>query len=560
LCTILTIFQSLDDAFSITHPTFLWIFRMTSNWRSISSLIPAMRDHLTKSGMRTRFGTENSATYINEQGTPIKNYSFIFRELFCTAAADLAADLHEPLEDSGMMFDEIIRTGQPGQAHSKGSRRRASSVVVDIEGDGMGKGQLLFLVRIANRAHAERLIKVGYRFAPIPSVAPLLAATFQIPRRDFTRYMEIMRDYGADFHILEPGVHLAFFAVRASMVAGFDILARKDSRNQIPTMQLPFDYLEEWQVEFLQTMDAFNVAMMLKYLAGTTQKAKASRERLFAHQLRVTLETLKEEIDDPLFNDASLNAKPVLAPCRGDTNNSRPGSAALIAFSMIVPIHARAPGKKLEYRPLNFFKLQQHCYKNSPDHDIFAKRVYREFASELDLGSRTNVHHLPRTPFLWGSKRSADKGNGKKQGVTDYFGNVMIQALPISPPAEAARRASSIGTVFNRRGSRRADNTSEQTLIDNMSGQDKPFDVIPESSETVVNAKDSGVGGNAGSFSPMNYGTMSPGQIEMGQLKPPSSPNPLQTPSSVHSAATIDDGELPSYVDELFKACIQRRN
>jgi hypothetical protein len=131
---MLTIFQSLDDAFSITHPTFLWIFRMTSNWRSISSLIPDMRDHLTKSGMRTRFGTENSATYINEQGTPIKNYSFIFRELFCTAAADLAADLHEPLEDSGMMFDEIIRTGQPSQAHSKGSRNRASSVVVDIEG------------------------------------------------------------------------------------------------------------------------------------------------------------------------------------------------------------------------------------------------------------------------------------------------------------------------------------------------------------------------------------------------------------------------------------------
>lgn len=67
----------------------------------------------------------------------------------------------------------------------------------------MGKGQLLFLVGKAGRCEAEHLQGAGYRFATLSNVVPILAASMQVSRHDFTRRFDNMRDYVSDPHMLD---------------------------------------------------------------------------------------------------------------------------------------------------------------------------------------------------------------------------------------------------------------------------------------------------------------------------------------------------------------------
>jgi hypothetical protein len=160
----------------------------------------------------------------------------------------------------------------------------------------------------------------------------------------------------------------------------------KDAKNQLPTMQLPFDKFEDWQIDYLKTMDSMNVIAIMKALSKATQSTSPSqREQQFAKYVLQTIEALKEEGEDPIFNDAMLIADPIRAPCRGASEDSPPDVATLITFRIMVPIHSRAPGRKLIFTPLNFFKMRQHVYKNSRDHEVFARKVYREFAPALEL-------------------------------------------------------------------------------------------------------------------------------------------------------------------------------
>jgi hypothetical protein len=149
----------------------------------------------------------------------------VFRELFCVAAGDLADDLKQPLDRMGVLYDEITLTGQ-GAVKGK---KIAAAADLDIEGLCSGKWQLLFLVDAVNRREAEHLQSAGFRFATLSFVIPLMATTLQVSAPAFSRRVEILREYAAEDHMLAPGVHLAIFAIRASLGAGrhgFDILAR----------------------------------------------------------------------------------------------------------------------------------------------------------------------------------------------------------------------------------------------------------------------------------------------------------------------------------------------
>jgi hypothetical protein len=346
-----------------------------------------MRNHLNHMSMMkgSRPGTKGAELSLtDDNGGPIEDYSIIFRELFCVAAADLAEQLDEPLENVGVLFDEIFSTGQTSKSKRKG-RRSPPQSSVDIERDGkslpqFGRGQLLFLTRHANPREAERLQAAGFRFATIPNIADILARSMQIHCNNLTQRLTTMREYTNEAHILEPGVHMACFVIRASVHSGFDVLVRKDARNQLPTMQLPLKSLDSWQLNYLSQLDGMSVQTCLNFLrtkAATPLLPK--NEQIFTAQLHDTLTVLRDEIDDPLFQDAVLIAKPVSAPCRGLNEDAHPGQAQLIALHLITPIHSRALDQKLEFTPISFFKMQQHVYKNSPDHAVFARKIHREF-------------------------------------------------------------------------------------------------------------------------------------------------------------------------------------
>ncbi|RAL65341.1 hypothetical protein DID88_000909 [Monilinia fructigena] len=125
-------------------------------------------------------GGKDEVSLVDSDGDLIKDYSIVFRELFCIAAADLANDLHIPMEKLGPLYDDVIGTGQkiPLSAiiksrvaiisdltekligdikHKiKGGRRVIRRPRKDIEKDaGAGTGQLLFLVKKVQRREAE---------------------------------------------------------------------------------------------------------------------------------------------------------------------------------------------------------------------------------------------------------------------------------------------------------------------------------------------------------------------------------------------------------------------
>jgi hypothetical protein len=335
-----------------------------------------------------------------------------------------------------------------------------------------------------------------------------------------------MREFAREAPILEAGAHLALFAVRASMANGFDILARKDARNQLPTMQLPFDTWETWQSDYLKIMDTQTVSVCMKQLNKSARAAATPpKEKKFAAEVLHTLEALKDEIEDTFFNDATLVAKPIEAPCRGLTENSPPGMATLIVFRLVIPIQSRAPGKKLDFTPLVFFKLQQHVYKNSRDHDVFARRAYREFAPILNLSGRPSVA----------------AARCQEQHMLDAEDSAMTTMPPKSPGGRSMRG-------FFRRGSRqdarmKGDNSSEKNLVD-VHSEDQGMGGIMVSQEVSIDVANRPT-------SRVNYDDKKPVGIELTEMR--------NNPKTGVVSQVSKEEETPSYVDELFKIAIQTR-
>ena len=382
--------------------------RTTYNWKSVKELIPAMRKHLIASGLKTRFGAESD--FMNDEGTPVKDYHLVFRELFCTAAADLADDLHQPLEKLGIMFDEIISTDQKPKQNRFMVDKRTSSVDLerdDIELEAIGKGQLLFLIRNVDQHEADRLQGAGYRFADPVHLIPILGALFRIRRADLQARLNEMYHYSTSNKILDRGTHFGLFCVRANIGAGFDIIVQKSGRNLLPTMQISTEVWGEWQTELLKSLDGENVSTCLKkFNKMAKDKSSPPIEKLFASQLQISLEQLKDEIDDSFFNDARFIGTPIEVPCQGSEESS-PSKALVFIFRIVTPLHARTPGTKLCYVPMTLFKTRQHIRKHAPDHAIFAQQTHREFASMLDLESRPNTIDFitpaatpPNIPYL----------------------------------------------------------------------------------------------------------------------------------------------------------------
>lgn len=382
----------MSDIFSVAHPVFIWIYRTTCNWAAVLDLIPEMRTHLRQTGIiLNRVGSHVEDKLLKDTGTPIDDYLIVFRELFCVAAANLAGDLGQPIQEIGMLYDDIITTGLKDGRESKGKRKGSkatSSGDIERQADGfsLGKGQILFLVKKVDRHEAEDLTAAGFRFGPLEKVVPIIADGLLVGPNDISLRLDMMREYASGYHILDKGIHLALFAIRASMATGFDVLARKDVKNLLPTVKLPYVSLESWQLEYLKQMEKMSVAQCIKHLHKASMPSNPSTSiREFAKVFGTTLEGLRDEIDDFFFNDAILITDLVPAPCRGETDDSPPGTCQLIVFRIIVPIHSRAPGTNLAFTPMSLFVAQQQIYRNSHEHELFSQKTHREFAPIVGL-------------------------------------------------------------------------------------------------------------------------------------------------------------------------------
>ncbi|KAK3690563.1 hypothetical protein B0T22DRAFT_463879 [Podospora appendiculata] len=389
--------KTQHDAFSTSHPLFHWVFQASHNWPSITNLIDKMSEHLgtlspTQHGRKYRARIE----LVDEDGHFIENYDMIFRELFCLAAAGLAHQMHESLVETGVLWDEIFATG--GGIHIDNSpRMKPGEEDLAEKGEAFQgnhrHGSLMFLVRKVETTRAvDKLEALGYCFAELHQVAPIIGSSMQIRNPKLEDKLRAMASYTQD-RILDPGVHLGLFAVKARVDNfSFDILVRKGARNLLPSVKLPIDRLEPAHIDLLRRLDGMTLSTALRNLP----RAKPSPEEAkFAAVLHSAVSDLHQAVHaDPTFDNAKLVARISQAPCGSSTGTGlRTSTCPLIAFSLMIPIHTNVVSADYEFIPLQFFKTQQLVNKNSPNHAAFARSVHREISTMLN----TN-HPAPSKP------------------------------------------------------------------------------------------------------------------------------------------------------------------
>ena len=519
----------------------------------MDALIPAMRNHINHTSMSRGFraGAVERAL-ANDSAEPIDNYSLIFRELFCIAASDLADQLNQPLEGAGVLFDEILNTGQTTNDKAK-ARRSMISDPTDtergqVESPYFGRGQLLFLTRRLDRREAESFQNAGFRFTGITNVVDILARSMQIKPDDLHTQLANMWDYSRNFNILEPGIHMACFAIRANVRGSFDILVRKVARNQLPTMQMPLLSLDSWQLDYLSELNGMSVSACLKsFKTKLTLLNLAKKEQLFTAQLHDTLESLRDEINDSFFMEAALVATPVSAPCRVTQENVPPGQATLIAFRLIIPVHSRIPEKKLEFVPLSFFKMQQHVYKNSPDHNVFARKVHREFGPILNP-SRPSLSD--KEEGLWSP--NSFQFNGSRKSLVDIreeLEHKLPTLIPRAPPPQKSlrfwRKNLDIIEPGNGRVSAwlRGDTSSQKEPVEL-----NPFGGILVSQEVTVDVRE------AGRIVPLKVS-----DIEMIDMTNKNGGFSEKMTLGTLGIASTEEVDPETYVDSLFAVCVETR-
>lgn len=465
---------------------------------------------MQRSGLETlsEIHTKNAGSYSEN------DYSLVFREQFCVAAADISEELGQPLESLGVLFDQILNTGQPTAAHKH--LMEIESNLKTIRADG--RGLLLFVVRVVDRKISEQLSAAGYRFTETQNVAQIIARRMQINSKHFRARLDNMYEYAAELKRPGPGIHLACFAIRATVGGGFDVLVTKEARNQLPEVRFPFNTLEKWQMDYLSQMDSFTVSACSKALGLKCADPAASKEEQnFATEFLDTLNALKDQINHPLFADALLIAWPVSVPGQWAENGDKPFQATVIAFRLMLPIQFRAAGERFEFSPLAFFRLQQYEYRNGSDEALFSRMIYREFGPLLmkDNASMVTTQKSSRSPTFIGRAFDGLKSKRTKDDHISF-------GVPIS----------------NTRNT--SDSSSERKLVDAQG-----FGGIMVSQEVSVDVTDSGYGeAGAESNDDLNGVEMLDlGYVDMGT-----------------SGRAIKESEDPeTFVDVLFARCIESR-
>ncbi|KAK6202013.1 hypothetical protein LQW54_009145 [Pestalotiopsis sp. IQ-011] len=388
-----------SDHFSIAHPLFHWMFRASRNWSGMSDVIKSMGNHVANLRKGHRDG---KVRLIDDNGQLVANYDIMFRELFCLAASDLADKMKEDISDVGILWDEILPTGAgvprrqlcPAESDAQiGSIGRGISPDADVlveKGEGWrarqqeyGRGSLMFLVRrLDNTRAVEDLQAANFRFAEINQVSGIIGSSMQIKTRTLSEKLRNMATYAEESTMMEAGVHLSLFGLRARVGGhGFDVLVQRGARNLLPSMSLPLEHLESWQVDFIRQVDRLSVPLLCQRLDAMRQLSP--RQMLFASQLYDTITALRAWVDEAIFDEAVLTSRLVKVPCRPASGSASGSTCTLVTLSVVIPIHVNLQSPKCEFVPLTFFKTHQLVYRDSPHHASFSQSVHRDISPIL---------------------------------------------------------------------------------------------------------------------------------------------------------------------------------
>ncbi|KAK5127471.1 hypothetical protein LTR85_006810 [Meristemomyces frigidus] len=385
--------RTFNEDFDTAHPVFQWIFRVTRNWSGVSELIPRMKAHLT--GLRDTSEDESrpvsSRSSAHYDPETYSDYSIVFRERFCAAAASLAATLHIPTERVGVLYDKIIETGTLRPEDKVGKRNTVQmDKLADVESGRslnlFGKGQLLFLTRQLSSEDADKLLNAGFKFASVHQVGRTIAEPMQVPLAALEAHVADLKHYVDKLNTLEkPGTWLAFFGlIPRPNSKGFDVGVKKEDQDQLPDVRLLPVEPQQWQAEFLQRLDGLRTRSCMTFLEDRTQTdtQRSQQEQQFAMVLLQSIVQLGQQVPADWFREARFLARPVFA--HYSQHRLRGGVSWVYTFCVIADMHTSLEACDSVTRiPLTFFSARQRCYKGSPDHSILARDIHQEFGPLL---------------------------------------------------------------------------------------------------------------------------------------------------------------------------------
>jgi hypothetical protein len=516
--------RSFNDEFNVAHPVFQWLFRVTFNWAGVADLVPAMRNHLRTvnhhaKDINTRPMTPGSEAAF-ENGEFSEDYSILFREHFCVAASELAEHLEERMQDLGVLYNQIIMTGSLASEFQP-KRTLRSGKTTDVEAGIInptmfGRGQLLFLVRIADKTQVTRLISAGYRFAHPTHVGDIIARSMQVPHNDMINTIDQLHHYSHQFSSPLPeepqySAYLACFAMRAAVNksnGNWEVLVPIDTPFQLPQAELSVEPLTPLQSKLLARLDGLSANQCLSYLNNKAAESTSTDEKEFLELLLDQVTSLTISVPESFFGNAIFSCKPIRVPGLSAEKGGA-HSVYIYPFCIIPDVHASSikSTNKLTYVPLSFFKCFQRVYRGSPDHAILARKIHREFGAILSAkGASSNT-----------------SGSTHRDSKSDSLGKSSFRVPKAKPwpfsKSSSPRWSSPVKPDF----------ASDSPLVDK---KDDPsahaFGGIMVSSDTTVEVS-----------------AKQEATLEMQEM-------------GLKTEATVGASEQPTYVDELFRVTSSR--
>lgn len=495
-----------------------------------------MRSHLRATGgLRnvTNRPHSPSAKSSLEENTIEEDYSVVFRERFCVAAAELAEHLQTPIADLGVLYSDIMMTGSmaPEFMHKSkrsvhvplGGRKSRPSDVEEgmIHGAMFGRGQLLFLVRQVEKHEASRLMAAGYRFAAYSQVEQQNARSMQVPQTEFNNTIDHLKSYCANNATeQQPGTFIACFCMRAAVKSGngsWEVLVPKVDLKNLPRVEITPGTLKNWHQRIMNRLDNMTVGQCMKWLGDrATDGAVEDEERSFAKRLLLCMGELQEVVPERFFEYAIFSARPVIGPESGIN-----GPASTYAFCIIPDVHSssiKQATETLTYVPFSFFTSSQRVYRNSPDHAYLAQRIHREFAAILAAKEAEQLQSNGCT-----RPQSFATGNSGQREKRKW----------LFPSSNGSRRPST---------AKDADSTSQRKLVRKAGGG---YDTDVESGLSSPNPSHPWGGIMVSSDVIVDSNAKEETHLEMQDL-------------GLVSEAGVGGEEQPTYADDLFRVTSQR--
>ncbi|KAJ6436537.1 MHYT domain-containingsignaling protein [Purpureocillium lavendulum] len=417
--------ETNDSVIDTRHRLFHWMFQASRYWSTVSAVIDLMAEDISTLTPDANTRRRSSVKLIRDNGLLVENYDVILCELFCLAAAALASRIGETLGKAGVLWDDIFATG--GSLRPNTDRltvQHPDMLQLRSLGTGESPPQFESLAEgLFASSHAQeygKLEATGYRFAEVHQVAGSIRSSMRIESVEFESRLHLMSvQKGRDVE-LGPGVHLSMFVVRARLDrSGFDVIVRKAARNILPTAPMPIARLQLWHRQLLNRYHGTTVAALTRKLGSMDHESV--QETVFASELRRAISHLLQSLGDGCFNEATLLPREVCVPSFAHDNPGRPSTRTLLAFGLVLPVHATVHSTQCEFTPLRFLKLRQHTYDGSPYQAEFSQTLHHDLSRRLrnDIVRRDITAPTARTSMTTSSILRALDRRKKQRTLLD---------------------------------------------------------------------------------------------------------------------------------------------